>query len=161
MTAYLPIRPSQSGYAEEPREAAFMYRVEGGRPRGRQDFDEVDSTVVCTWRLRPGPYGQLMAFYRAATEGPLGPQSFEVDLVLDGPTLERYSARFKPGTMKLESFDGSTYTARASLEIERLTPIDANYDVAVVDMFEEYGFGEEALAVLAALAELVNEELPA
>lgn len=162
MPAFLPLLPIQSGYSEEGRATATMYRVEGGRPRGRLDLDEVSSIVSCTWRLRAGPYGQLMSFYRAATEGPDGPQPFETDLLLDGPGLSRYSAMFLPGSMRLERVEGGTYVVSAKLEVELTEEgaADADYDAAVVMLFEEYGSGEAALEILGLLEELVNEELP-
>lgn len=157
---FLPILPAQSGYSSGSRAASTMYRVAGGRPRGRLDMDEPAHPVTCTWRLRAGLYGQLMAFYRAQTEGPSGPQPFEADLVLDTAELLRYQAQFVPGSMALGSIDGGTYTVTAELEAEPMPGQlpDAAYDEALVAVVEAFGMGD-AKASLADLTKLVNEDL--
>lgn len=159
MTLLLNLLPSRAGYNEEARAAASLFSVEGGRPRGRLDLDEPASRVSVGWKLRTGRAMQLQAFYRQVTEGPNGPEPFEIDLLLDSPELQRYQAQFVPNTFRLEGISGGTYIFKALLEVEPLEMPDAEYDQILVDLYTEYGFDGEANEILALLAEVANEDL--
>lgn len=157
---YLPLIPSQSGYSASERDSVVARaELAGGAGRYRLDMLDASSQVSVSWRLRYGQYLQLQAFYRSAAAS--GAEAFEVDLLLDDGALTRHSAHFVPGTLRLEGIEGGTYVVKADLEVLQADTWSADMDEAVLLLYEEYGIDDGALAVLALLAELVNQELPA
>lgn len=150
--------PSKAGYSgQQGAEAASValdspaaaYRAVEARPAAR---------VSASWQCSPADYQYLRALYRTGTSQ--GSLPFLAGLVLDGPELRAYVARFIPGSLRLASVQGLTLSVSAELEVTLMAgdDVDAGYYAALTAMYEAYGRYDAALIGLS-LEELV-EALP-
>lgn len=151
----LLVAPSQAGYAAQPGNTVVSIALPGGKSRNRRDFIGAVAQVSAVWNLPPLEYDYLAAFYRSVTEESL--LTFEIDLILDSWKPQTYQARFVPGTFALTGTSGMKTTASAQLEVIPL-PVDRELDLALVDLFELYGY--DAADVLNELDLLVNVRIP-
>lgn len=156
---HLGLRPLQSGYsAQASREAAVdLQALPGGRSRVRAGHIGTSSNVSVKWALTRDRYSQLMAFMRTTLVSQSG--EFTIDLVLDSSTPLRYTARLVPGSLRLDGWQGNKAQVSADLEVEQMA-FTSDEDNAIMEIYEEYPDGS-AGDILALLADLVNNQLPA
>lgn len=152
----LILPPDKEGYSVTDGTEVIAVQLDGGAARYRRDVLGATSRVPVQWKLNPGNYRYLRAFYRTATNN--GATPFLIDLLMDEPTLTEHQAYFVPGSMKLSSVSGLTHTVAAELEVIPDLP-DAAYDAALVMIYEEYGpYG--SVTILDELEAFANITLP-
>jgi hypothetical protein len=151
----LLLPPSQAGYGVDFGSSSLYVELSGGPGASRRDFLGNVSRVSVSWSLPSEEADYLLSFRRAATNYESEP--FLIDLCIDSADLKEYEAKFIPGTFRLTGYRGNERSYSAELEVKP-TSSDADYDAALVLMYDSYG--NESNLVLSLLAELVNEDLP-
>lgn len=134
----LYLTPDQSGYSVADGADTLSVKLDGGLSRYRKDVLGAASSVGVQWTVGPTDYAYLRSFYRTAVAR--GTEPFLVDLILDDPLPTEHEAYFEVGSMKLSGVRGFTYTVQASLEVKPVAA-DAEFDVALVEVYEAYGPG--------------------
>jgi len=152
----LQLRPDTQGYSVQDGEDAFAVELDGGAGRYSRDKWGSTSKVAVSWTLLPNQYQYLRAFFNTTIAK--GSLPFLCDLILDYPSPLEHVCRIVPGTMNLGSQQGYAYVSSCTLEVEPI--MDAEFDAAIVMLFEEYGEGSTSSDILNLLASLVNIDLP-
>jgi hypothetical protein len=153
---HLDRTPLRNGYTVTLRSAGQVVEVRGGNPRSRTDMDQPSHEVRVAWSLPGADFDAFMAFYERVVETN---ESFQVDLLVEDFSLRPHVCKFVPGSVRATQ-DAEQYAVTATLQAEPLTDIfTAEADNSFMDVYEEYG--DEAEAIFALLASLVNEDLPA
>lgn len=128
----LLISPTQDSYSSEIPRRAVAVDYDGGATRFREDLEGEPEILDATWVLAPMGYDYFMAFFRARAER--GAIPFEIDIVGDDGSIEEFSARILPGSLRLSQKQGEAYFVQAALEIRR--PIrDEVADLAIVGAY--------------------------
>lgn len=152
----LDILPSRDGYAMRDGSSNLTTRLKGGLSRSRRDLLAATYEVDLQWNLNRSRWETLKAFHDTH-QG----VTFLMDLITDQPTLTRHEVNFIPGSFQLNKVEGSTFTVSAAIEVVP-DDVDADMDETIMLLFETYGSDEPGSeALLLALAELVNVDLPA
>jgi len=149
----LGIVPSSTSYAVTPSSPVISTVLAGGLPRLRADAIGSIAQVRCTWQLSPLMFQYMQAFYRVIG---YGVQPFQINLIIDQPSLQLYTATIEPGSWVISSLEGATYSIGATLNVLPLAQ-NAAFDAALVAI---YG-GDQTDPDFTELAELVNVTLPA
>lgn len=150
----LPFRPLRDGYSFEPLDAARTQELRGGLGRSRLDLIGVVYRVDLRWRLGLADLDRFMAFYRTVRDQ--GNAAFTVPLVVEGSGVQSHVARFVPGSVRTAERQATQLVVSASLIVQP-SPSSPAGDESLMDLYETYG--NDAEAVLNALAKLVNEDL--
>ena len=153
MPAKFIFAPTQASYGVRDGETTLSVRLDGGASRYRRDVLNANRIVTCEWRLSAGDFQYFRAFYN--TETVSGSGSFLIDLIIDDAGLTEHEAHFVPNTLQTSVVSGTTYSARADLEVKPIAR-DAVYDAGLVEIYEAYSGGEVAQGVLNQLEQLVN-----
>lgn len=156
MTAF-PYVPTQAGYSISDGPATVIsYKLDGGTSRYRRDTIGATNRVEVQWALEGTDYDAFMLFVKDDLQQ--GSLPFTIDLLLDQAEMTNHSAQIIPGTLRVTSVTGYIVVVSASLEAYPVD--DDDTDEAIVMLYEEYGGEEGVAALLAALSQLVNEDLP-
>lgn len=118
--------PDQSNYQIKEGKDTVSVELGGGAARYRRDLLGSAVEIEIQWSLNPTEYQYLRAFYNYLNKGA---DAFLIDLVFETATLQEYVAHFKPGTWKLSSIKGQSFTIRTTLEV---TPNEEGLDFAAI-----------------------------
>jgi len=146
-------KPEQDGYSVAPGKTTLSVQLDGGASRSRLDMLGATFPVSVEWNFSPAEYKYAFAFYNSVTKS--GSLPFLIDLLLDAPEINEYEAKFVPDTFKLSSQRGWNYKVTAQLEVKPLEP-DEEFNLAYVDLINEYGSFEALTAATNQLEILVN-----
>lgn len=113
----LAIPPDQDSYEAAPGSEVLSVKLDGGVSRSRRDFIGAAAGFRVQWTLTPTEYQYLDSFFKHIKNGSL---PFLIDLILDGPVMLEYTAKFVPGSYKLAKQSGLTYIVSAELEVASL-----------------------------------------
>jgi len=149
--AKLNLSPEQSTYSTEEGTGVVRFELEGGPAALYADQLGASHTVNVTWVCNPDEYEELIAFHAAESHRP-----FQIDLVIDSPFAEEYTAQFVPRSASLVEQSGETYVVEAKLEVTPLAA-DANLDELIIETFAN---GDSLTELLKLLGRLVNVNLP-
>ena len=122
------IRPIRSGYSfSAPESEVLRAELAGGAGRYRVDIINASEMVSVSWTLLEDGYDYLWRFFRTVGRGA---EPFLIDLLLEGPEWVERTARFIPGSLRLDSRDRKAFFVSATLEVEAIEA-DADYDEAI------------------------------
>lgn len=156
--AKLRFAPILAAYATDPGQSVIGTELDGGMGAYRTDILNPADKVNCQWVLpSKEDYREFVIFYKGP--GKEGAATFLMDLVIDDPDPIERTCRFIPGTYKLVSIQGQTYTVQAQLEVEPLY-LDPDYYDTLYMLIEEYGSLEAAQAMLNQFNQLINVDFP-
>jgi hypothetical protein len=147
--------PSQSGYTVEIRSAAIERELRGGLSRSRRDISRPSYLASVSYTVSAAEAEGFEALYdRLALTG----EAFLADLLIEEFALTTYQCLMVPGSFQLQHRTGGS--ARVGFRVDAIpsAAFTTASDEALLDIFGAYG--EDAADFLAALARLVNEDLP-
>lgn len=150
----LAIVPSSASYAATPSSPVISTQLDGGLPRLRADQVGAVAQVRCQWQLNPLTFQYMQAFYRVIG---YGAQAFLINLIIDTPSLQQYTATIEPASWVTSSIEGATYFVGATLNVLPKAQ-DAAFDEALVDLYG--AIGDQIDPDFSELAHLVNVVLP-
>ena len=128
------LAPDNSSYSVTDGKEVIAVQLDGGAARYRRDILNSTRKVSVQWVTDREGYQYIRSFYRSVTVS--GSIPFEIDLVLDMPTLTTHQAHFVPGSMILQSQRGLSYIVGAELEVY---PNDeSGSEIDYVDLFNEF-----------------------
>lgn len=151
----LKIDVPQEGYNFDDGEAVLRAKMSSGPSRQRLDMLDAPIEADVTLMLDPAEYQYWRAFFRYTLVR--GTLPFLLDLVVDSAATTEHEVKIIPGTMRT-GIQGEAHIVQFRLEV-LLSDDDEVGGEAIVMLYELYGDG--APAMLAALAELVNVQIPA
>lgn len=131
----LRLIPQQSSYSVEDGTDVIRTELDGGAGRYRRDVVGSASRATVAWNLTQAEYAYMRAFYRTATQ--YGSEPFLMDMVLNSPDLTEHKAFFFPGSLKLNSIKGLTYSVSAEVEVVPNVE-DTDFDTSLLDLFDAY-----------------------
>lgn len=148
------IPPDNASYTFEPGSSVLSTKMMGGASRYRKDLINPTSKVSVNWTTDTDGYLYIRSFFRAIIEE--GSLPFLIDLVLDEPGLTEHKAYFVPGSFRLNSQKGLTYSVSAELEVyQAAVPAFAKDFVYIYNEFgNTFRYYENALDIL------INESWP-
>lgn len=153
----LIISPEQASYVVTDGSEVVSTKLDGGASSYRRDIIGATSLVNCLWQIGPDDYTYLRMFYNSGTMK--GSLPFLVDLLLDNPFTEEFTAHFVAGTMKLQQQVGNTYYVYAQLEVQPILA-DDEFNISYIEMVQDYGSIVNILAWLNEFETLSNVDLP-
>lgn len=134
MSTFL-IPPENSSYSLAQNVESLSEELDGGAPKIRRDIIGAAFKVDVSWIFNPEEYEYARAFYRTATDH--GSLPFDIGLIIDEPSLVIYEARFVPGTWRLNSQKGLSYSVSAQLSVVvPVNPDEATDDAAIISAYE-------------------------
>jgi len=144
--AKLLLLPESSGYVYSLANEVVAVELEGGLTRSRRDVVGASSFVECQWTLNREDYQYFRAFYNFETDR--GASPFTIDLLLDQPYLQEFTAKFVADSLRLSEHQGLMYRLSARLEV---VPIyDSDFDEMILLFYSQDS------GVLDALEQLTN-----
>lgn len=128
--------PDQASYAVTDGKGTIRVDLDGGKGRYRADKLDPTSTVDVQWTVGREQFEYLRSFFIVMQHNAAEP--FKIELIIDSPDLTEHDAYVIPGSVKLNSQAGLSYTVAAQLEI---VPLTDNYDYqeGIVAMWSEFG----------------------
>lgn len=114
----LQLKPNQQGYALRETDDSIVTELLGGPSRVRKDSIGPEARVECVFTLTLELYQYLRAFYNLTRKGT---DPFIVDLIVETAALREHICTVAPGTWKLQSVKGHTYTVQLSLDVRANT----------------------------------------
>lgn len=157
----LPICPAQAGYTASFNDGVLQITLDGGSPRSRVSYSGGVCPVEVTWVVNGDDYSLLQGFYRRQARR--GYSGFLADLILDDSVMQRYTATFRAGSLRLAGKQGGVFTVTASLLVDPLAKYaDSETDPYeyIIDLLPYYGNVEAIRQVMNRLEKLVNEDWP-
>lgn len=135
----LLLLPEQASYNFNPKNEVVSIDLEGGLSRSRKDVLGASAFVDCRWFLTSEQYQYFKAFYNlSAGRGAL---PFLIDLLLDQPFLEEFTAKFVADSFEMSDPRGLSFQVSAQLEV---TPIiDEAFDEIILDSYINGSFLDE------------------
>lgn len=127
-TYTMAITPNVKSYEILDGDEVLSVRLAGGASRFRKDQLGAVAQATVSWTVGSTDFRYLRAFY--GVHGRRA-QPFNIALILDEPVLTTHEAYFVPGTFKLASQEGQTYTVTAVLEVIP-TPRTLAEDIAII-----------------------------
>lgn len=112
----LLIPPVPDGYQFKDTTQVIHIPLDGGLGRTKRDLDGASTVVNVTWRTNAAGLLYLRDFYRTWVMSNEKATGFPIDLIIDGAAPAEVFCNFIPGSMKLSSVNGHTYTLTALLE---------------------------------------------
>lgn len=148
--------PDKLGYSAQPGAAAMAVSLDSPGAAYRAAEARQASRVMAGWQCTPAEYQYLRALYRTGTSS--GALPFVAQLVLDGPAVRQYEARFVPGSFRLAGVSGDTLAVSAEMEVVLAAGQEEDEDeefyAALTAMYE--AFGQAAGSVGDDLYRIVN-----
>lgn len=111
----LLLPPDQTGYTAAFGRTGVSTKLDGGASRFRADQLGAAFTLVVQWTCNKKNYEYITAFYRTTIN--YGALPFQIDLLLDSGSMQRYTAHFLPETFGLMQQAGATYIVGAQIEV--------------------------------------------
>ncbi len=137
--------PEQSGYTYNNQQNILSVKLDGGLSKTRVDLVDGPAIVEVEWIFDLGEYQWFRAFFNQAIN--YGTNPFLIDLVLDQPYHQEFTAKFVADSISTTDVAGLSLHVSAQLEV---LPIDnSEIDTFVLLYDGEYG-------VFKSLEELVN-----
>jgi hypothetical protein len=150
----LLLDPCEEGFKVSFPAEARAQQLKGGPSRYRRDLLGARVIVECQWVTDKRGWIYLEAFHRSVAQG--GRVPFEISLAVASSARIDHTARFVPGSFRLDGIKGPTYLASAALEV--VVPEDPAADAALVAAFVYY---DDAIGeTMVSLGELVTETMP-
>lgn len=143
---------SQEEYSVGDPDSVIMSRVSSGPARTRRDMINAAMPVAVGAYLDADEYDYWCSFYRTIIEE--GALPFIMDLKVDSSVIEEHEVKIVPGSKSMRP-RGDLFEIRFDLQVKRNL---SEYERALLMLEEQYG--EDAEAVLNALNQLANIDLP-
>lgn len=134
----IAITPSTAGYSVGTGGDVVSQHLDGGKPKLRRDVLGAVRPVNVQWFVGVGGFQYLQTFFHGTTQG--GSLPFEIDLIMDQPTLTEHQATFVPNSFELVGVKGLRHEVVASLYAVPI-PRDADFDAAFAELYAIYGEG--------------------
>lgn len=135
MAFKLAFVPDQQGYSFSEFANVIRSELVGGASRYRRDVLDADIVVECQFTLDQVKQQYFRAFYNY---NQFGVDPFLIDLILETSTLREYTARFQPGSFRLNNvIGGARYVTKVNLEVTRnITGL--NFDTVVSNFVGDF-----------------------
>lgn len=156
MTMYnMSLIPDSSSYAVTEGTEVISTILDGGAANYLHDKFGSTSLADVTFVLTEEQYAYIRAFYRTVTVN--GSIPFTVQMILDNPYLDTYTANFVPGSLKLSQQQGLAYWVVAQFELQQL-PVDDALNLNYVDFYNLVGPGVLGFEDL--IDQILNSQIP-
>lgn len=123
----LPFPPQSDSYELVNGSDTVEVQVEGGRSRKRRDYNSKSFELSVSWILDQAEYQYFKSFYNTGILK--GSLPFLIDLIIDNPFLEEYTAHFKADSLNTSNPQGLAIFVKATLEILPRTTTDFDFAV--------------------------------
>lgn len=148
--------PDQAGYATTlPDGEVIQVTLDGGKPFTRANVIGGWHTVDLSFVVDQDGYNVFWAFYRSQTAR--GALTFTLDMILDSPVYQEYTAVFVAGSVRTTGKNGDIYTISAQIKVEPQEE-DTDYDSAIVLLYEATSV--DMAGYISLLSTIVNETWP-
>jgi hypothetical protein len=153
-TKTLQLTPVQQGQSARMPDGVIYTQLEGGAGRYRADLENSARFVTLRFVLTGEQYQYLQAFLRT-TRG----AAFFMPLYTDNSNAATHTVRVIPNTLSVQAPRGGAYIVEFEVEAEQVAAI-ADFDAAIIFLFELYDSPTEPAAIVNLFDELANVSLP-